>query len=378
MRASRNLTLACLIFLSPIVSPTFVCPGLGFYPDPTSCTAFYRCISLQMSYRYICPLGTSYDPTVRNCNHNELAPPCRVGQSGSLEIQGDKLPELQEDIFPGLQEDIFPGLQEDIFPGHQEDIFPGLQEDIFPGQQEDIFPGVQEDIFPGLQEDVSHELQGDISPEPQEDIFPELQGDIFPDLQEDIFHGLEEDISHELQEDISNELHEDISSDNINNGADTRPGQTTEHALITEDQSLSSTNKPQQTTEPEGNYLVSPISLYPCKQPGYYNEKSSCTQFYVCREVAPGVLSADRIFRCPERYVFDVTTQLCQRKKKVTCDRQNLSFLYYAFRSSFVVQLHQSQLQQFFSQSLLIPKARTVPISNQFGYPWMILPSHVY
>ena len=49
--------------------------------------------------------------------------------------------------------------------------------------------------------------------------------------------------------------------------------------------------------EADSSYSVSPGSLHPCPRPGYYSEETSCSQFYVCKEVAPGVLSANRVFR---------------------------------------------------------------------------------
>ena len=49
--------------------------------------------------------------------------------------------------------------------------------------------------------------------------------------------------------------------------------------------------------EGDGNYVVAADSIYPCPRPGYYSEETSCDNFYVCREVRPGVLSAQRIFR---------------------------------------------------------------------------------
>ena len=49
--------------------------------------------------------------------------------------------------------------------------------------------------------------------------------------------------------------------------------------------------------EPEVQYLVSPGSLYPCTRPGYFSEQTSCDNFFVCREVTPGVLTAERVFR---------------------------------------------------------------------------------
>eukprot|EP00090_Calanus_glacialis_P005467 TRINITY_DN14226_c0_g1_i5.p1 TRINITY_DN14226_c0_g1~~TRINITY_DN14226_c0_g1_i5.p1 ORF type:complete len:352 (-),score=73.41 TRINITY_DN14226_c0_g1_i5:76-1131(-) len=348
-----SVWLVFLFQIISIVSSTFICPGLGFYPDPSSCTAFYRCISLDMSYHYICPLGTRYDLAVKNCNHNHIASPCSDGV----------FPDLQEDISPETEQDVFPGLGEDISQELQEDVYPGLQGDLSNKPQEDVFPGVHEDISNELQEDV---YPGEIVFDVQEDILPGLQGDISSEVQEDISTG--------FQEDTLNEPHEDKLPGNTNNGANTRPEQTTEHAQITEDQSLSKPNKPQQVDDkPELTFLVSPTSLYPCQQPGYFSEQSSCTQFYVCREVAPGVLSAEALFRCPNRYLFDVKTQLCQRKTKVACDKPDISFLFYAFRSSFVLQLRESELKQFFSQDLLLPKARIFPYP-----PLMFLPSHVY
>ena len=59
-----------------------------------------------------------------------------------------------------------------------------------------------------------------------------------------------------------------------------------------------------EVSESEPEYSVSASSLYPCSQPGYYSEETSCDQFYVCKEVAPGVLSADRIFRLVWREIL--------------------------------------------------------------------------
>ena len=47
----------------------------------------------------------------------------------------------------------------------------------------------------------------------------------------------------------------------------------------------------------ELQYLVSPGSLYPCSKPGYFSEQTSCNNFFVCREITPGVLTAQRLFR---------------------------------------------------------------------------------
>merc|ERR1711953_1513912 len=100
------------------------------------------------------------------------------------------------------------------------------------------------------------------------------------------------------------------------------------------------------------NYVVAADSIYPCPQPGYYSEETSCDNFYVCREVRPGVLSAQRIFRCPDRYLFDPATRLCQRAHKVSCTAPVNPLLLYSFRSALTTQLREDQLDQFFSQDL--------------------------
>jgi len=213
----------------------FMCPGPGFWADPTSCTAFYQCIPPLTVYRYLCPPGTRYDPRVHNCNHDFLAPPCHLSlDSGSSETS--------------------------------------------------------ESTF---------------------DLAPEL-----------------------------------------------KPEQTTESS---------------ETEESSGQYLVSPTSLYPCSTPGYFSEETSCNNFYVCKEITPGVLSAERVFRCPDRYLFDPITQLCQRANKVTCDTSLNPILLYNFRSSLVFQIKEDDLEQFFSQELTLPysdKARN--FTPQLSYPFMI------
>jgi len=105
--------------------------------------------------------------------------------------------------------------------------------------------------------------------------------------------------------------------------------------------------------EPEWSVSVS--SLYPCSQPGYYSEESSCSQFFVCKEVAPGLLSADRIFSCPDRYLFDPVTRLCQREAKVSCDVEETPNLFYSGLGLFTVKLQEEDLDTFFSQDLLLP-----------------------
>merc|ERR1711953_513748 len=228
--------LLLLLLLLPLLTSSyrFSCPGPGFWRDPTSCTAFYRCVSPYLVYRYLCPPGTRYDARVHNCNHNFLAPPCNL-----------------EDI-------------------------------------EDDGSGPQ----------ISFDRPSELSPSPFED--------------------------------------------NVG-------------------------------YEGDKNYVVAADSIYPCPRPGYYSEEASCDNFYVCWEVRPGVLSAQRIFRCPDRYLFDPVTRLCQRAHKVSCTAPVNPLLLYSFRSALTTQLREDQLDQFFSQDLSFSQEVkeplvSLPAMTQYSY----------
>merc|ERR1719310_2168805 len=59
----------------------FSCPSTGYFPDPNSCTSFYRCLDDQTSHKYLCPFGTRYDTNLKICNHEELVPTCNLGST---------------------------------------------------------------------------------------------------------------------------------------------------------------------------------------------------------------------------------------------------------------------------------------------------------
>ena len=62
--------------------------------------------------------------------------------------------------------------------------------------------------------------------------------------------------------------------------------------------------------ETESLYVVSPTSLYACPKPGYFSEETSCNNFYVCKEVTPGVLTAERVFRYDVLSIFSLTENI--------------------------------------------------------------------
>merc|ERR1711953_1495625 len=134
-------------------------------------------------------------------------------------------------------------------------------------------------------------------------------------------------------------------------------------APVTRPESVTSTPAPS-----ELEFMVSVSSLYPCSQPGYYSEETSCSQFYVCKEVAPGLLSADRIFSCPDRYLFDPETRLCQREAKVSCDLEESPDLFYSGFGLFLVKLTEKDLDTFFSQELRLPREKN---ANRYNPPFL-------
>merc|ERR1711892_511530 len=70
-QASISILMVILIVPNTVMSH-FPCPGPGFYPDPASCTSFYRCVDYQTSYQFLCPAGTRYDQALGMCNHQQL------------------------------------------------------------------------------------------------------------------------------------------------------------------------------------------------------------------------------------------------------------------------------------------------------------------
>lgn len=105
------------------------------------------------------------------------------------------------------------------------------------------------------------------------------------------------------------------------------------------------------TSPPKKEYTTAPGSLYPCKQPGYYVLEGSCTNFYMCQENLPGTLLADRLYRCPDRYLFDTSTQRCQRKHKVDCVESSGPVYY---NVNYYFKLREDQLDKFFSTPLVL------------------------
>ncbi|XP_011503258.1 PREDICTED: uncharacterized protein YMR317W-like [Ceratosolen solmsi marchali] len=75
--------------VTPKTNNTIVCNNAGFYPHPTHCNKFYRCVDNGKGfnvYYFDCPVGTIFDPSIEVCNYAESVYPvrdCRTGESES-------------------------------------------------------------------------------------------------------------------------------------------------------------------------------------------------------------------------------------------------------------------------------------------------------
>ena len=67
------------------------------------------------------------------------------------------------------------------------------------------------------------------------------------------------------------------------------------------------------------------------------------------------IFSQRECLSCPDRYLFDPVTRLCQREAKVSCDLEESPNLFYSGLSLFVVKLAEEDLETFFSQDLRLP-----------------------
>merc|ERR1712156_934962 len=135
-------------------------------------------------------------------------------------------------------------------------------------------------------------------------------------------------------------------------------------------------NVTEEESEGGPEYLVAAGSAYPCSSPGYFALSGSCREFWVCKEVGPGLLSAERPFRCPNRYLFDPITRLCQREAKVKCQPS----LFYSLVSTLAIPLREDQLDAFFSSPLTLSSKASTSYSSRLPLIQSHLPliSHIH
>lgn len=316
MTLTPSLKLTLLFSLARLATSTstsFSCPGQGFYPDPSSCTSFYRCVDLERSYKYYCPSGTRYDPSLSNCNHEAVAPPCQV----------------EEQTKPPKPTTRKPGTKPPTQNTFTKPVKP------------------RPTTIRTTTRRATTTRRTTTANNPKQDTQVTVKDPVFPPP-------------------LSTPI-----------PAQSPPSTSSSPTLIITSQPL-----------PSRNYSVSPTSLYDCYQPNYYQEETTCEQFYACREIAPGVLAADRIFRCPAGYLFDSDTRLCQRDYKVACQKNKTEeFLFFTVLNALVVQLKENELEHFFSLRLQLPLTRPKTVINPkvtiFGgdenpYPWFVLQSAIH
>ncbi|KOC59041.1 hypothetical protein WH47_00372, partial [Habropoda laboriosa] len=66
------------------------CPGEGFFPNPTDCTKFFRCVRTYsgfIRYDFACGPGTAWDSSIQSCNHKSHVASCS-STNGATVSQG--------------------------------------------------------------------------------------------------------------------------------------------------------------------------------------------------------------------------------------------------------------------------------------------------
>jgi collagen type IV alpha len=92
---------------TPKPNNTIVCNKIGFYPHPTRCDKFYRCVDNGKGfnvYYFDCPVGTIFDPSIEVCNYRESVYPIRVCETG--ESQDSTLSQSQSSTTQGISSSI--------------------------------------------------------------------------------------------------------------------------------------------------------------------------------------------------------------------------------------------------------------------------------
>lgn len=318
----------------------FVCPGSGFFPDPSTCSAFYRCVDLTTSFQFVCPAGTLYDQELMMCNHKELVT-CTLkdagGEGGNSDIgqaNGDGLSTVKPSLPGDESSSDSSGTSLD---SSENSSTPSNSE--FPLTSMDSPSSEQIVDVPSSSTDNPVQEKPMITSEPQ----PSTMNSTPPPR-------------FEVRPTPGSTLNRTSTVASIESEVNIPDG---DGNLIRPELSTIAPASTTTSTSSDPPYSVAPSSIYPCTKPGYFEEVSSCKEFYVCREIGPGLLSADKIFRCPDRYLFDTKTRLCQREHKVTCDvKPNL---FYNTINYLVVQLTEADLDQFFKQKLTLtsPRGRT-------------------
>ena len=244
-----SLSLLTLLSLLPSsLLTSHHCPG--FYPAPQACDQFYQCDS-QKSYLFHCPAGTLFDANLGFCNHQYLVKCPSQSQPQTTSRPTTSEPRPQQTVRPDpapITTAATVSTDTVTLTETETDLTTQSSSDNLLTDNDNIFIDLSKPSTPVL---PSSPPAVSTSVSPPEETTSASSSDVVTDL--------------------------NLPSDS---------------APVTRPEPVTSTPAPSQ---PE--FLVSAQSLYPCSQPGYYSEETSCSQFYVCKEVAPGVLSADRIFR---------------------------------------------------------------------------------
>ena len=311
------------------------CPGL--YPHPSDCSQFYQCDTFQ-SYLFHCPEGTLFDGELGLCNHAYLVT-CQASSGSSVPAS------VPASVTEGSITSSETSSASPLSPGDSSSLSWTQEiEDVSNKPVTEVNIPTDNIIVTRPSSDNNNNninnSEGDNQNDNNNNINNESESDNNSNESSgennltdsdsnnsnnnnngecgsvfDCGNGFNSggDGDNSSNNNSQNENPDDTGTDESSSstadsgagissaGSDDNAGDNSGNS---EDNNESGDNKGDSDNDDEGvdiagdaDYSVSSGSLYPCTAPGYFTEPSSCSQFYVCKEVAPGVLSADRIHR---------------------------------------------------------------------------------
>ena len=311
------------------------CPGL--YPHPSDCSQFYQCDTVQ-SYLFHCPEGTLFDGELGLCNHAYLVTCQASSASSASSVTASVTASVTEGSITSSEtssaSSLSPGDSSSLsWTQEIEDVsnkpvtevnIPtdniivtrpssdniNIDSNIDSSEGESSNESGGENNFTDSDSNNSNNSNSNNNSNGNGESDGGECGTVF-DCGDGFNNGGDGDNStnnNSENENPDGTGTDESSSSTAGSGAGISSGGLDDNAGDnsgnSEDNNESGDNKGDSDNDDEGvdiagdsDYSVSSGSLYPCTAPGYFTEPSSCSQFYVCKEVAPGVLSADRIHR---------------------------------------------------------------------------------
>jgi hypothetical protein len=299
--------------------PASVCRRNGSFRHPTDCRRFFRCVDWThegkqfSTFHYLCPGETVFDEDLQVCNFPSWTKPCEESSGPADPPEQDLIQD------PGVRPLGDGQSGQHLTMAEQVPI-------LGPGQAQ------PQDTVGALGLDAD-ELQLAQPPTGGAEQLPIDQDptQVRPGSGAASEEGGNPDTGYGEEEVLQLGMSQFHHPQSLGSGStSSESGSSTSGGVVNDPVSVSGSSSeihPESHQDSGGisqsqngsNYVVTDESIYNCPAPGFYPHESHCRQFYVCLEVLPGILLAEQVYRCPERYLFDGATRRCRRQEKSNC-----------------------------------------------------------